>query len=62
MPSFMRRRYAHDLAGIDLAILDVTLTNRPGARFRPLAAGREAAETIVARPDCTATCGDNCLQ
>lgn len=45
--SFMRRRYQRDLAGIDLAILgvplDVTVTNRPGARFGPQAIRRASA-------------------
>lgn len=39
--SFMRRRYSRDLTGVDLAILgvplDLTVTNRPGARFGPQA-------------------------
>ncbi|MYZ49860.1 agmatinase [Propylenella binzhouense] len=45
--SFMRRRYSRDLAGADLAILgiplDVTVTNRPGARFGPQAIRRASA-------------------
>ncbi len=45
--SFMRRRYARDLTGVDLAILgvplDVTVTNRPGARFGPQAIRRASA-------------------
>jgi agmatinase len=45
--SFMRRRYSHDLTGIDLAILgvplDVAVTNRPGARFGPQAIRRASA-------------------
>jgi agmatinase len=45
--SFMRRRYSRDLTGIDLAILgiplDVTVTNRPGARFGPQAIRRASA-------------------
>ena len=44
--SFLRRRYSHDLAGVDLAILgvpfDQAVTNRPGARFGPRAI-REAS-------------------
>jgi agmatinase len=44
----MRRRYSRDLTGVDLAILgiplDVTVTNRPGARFGPQAIRR--ASTI----------------
>jgi agmatinase len=43
----MRRRYARDLTGVDLAILgvplDVTVTNRPGARFGPQAIRRASA-------------------
>ena len=45
--SFMRRRYSRDLAGVDLAVLgvplDVTVTNRPGARFGPQAVRRASA-------------------
>jgi hypothetical protein len=45
--SFMRRRYTRDLTGVDLAILgiplDVTVTNRPGARFGPQAIRRASA-------------------
>jgi agmatinase len=45
--SFMRRRYSRDLTGVDLAILgiplDVTVTNRPGARFGPQAIRRASA-------------------
>jgi agmatinase len=45
--SFMRRRYSHDLTGVDLAILgvplDVAVTNRPGARFGPQAIRRASA-------------------
>ena len=45
--SFMRRRYSRDLTGVDLAILgvplDVTVTNRPGARFGPQAMRRASA-------------------
>jgi agmatinase len=43
----MRRRYSRDLTGVDLAILgiplDVTVTNRPGARFGPQAIRRASA-------------------
>src|SRR5688500_3259101 len=43
----MRRRYSRDLTGIDLAVLgiplDVTVTNRPGARFGPQAIRRASA-------------------
>ncbi|MEL6477518.1 MAG: agmatinase [Pseudomonadota bacterium] len=39
--SFCRRRYARDLAGVDLAIVgvpfDTAVTNRPGCRFGPRA-------------------------
>lgn len=45
--SFMRRRFSRDLTGVDLAILgvplDVTVTNRPGARFGPQAIRRASA-------------------
>jgi agmatinase len=45
--SFMRRRYSRDLTGVDLAILgvplDITVTNRPGARFGPQAIRRASA-------------------
>ena len=45
--SFMRRRYSRDLAGVDAAImgipLDITVTNRPGARFGPQAIRRASA-------------------
>jgi agmatinase len=45
--SFMRRKYSRDLTGIDLAVLgiplDVTVTNRPGARFGPQAIRRASA-------------------
>ncbi len=44
--SFLRRRYAHDTGGADLAVLgvpfDAAVTNRPGARFGPRAI-REAS-------------------
>jgi agmatinase len=43
----MRRKYSRDLTGVDLAILgiplDVTVTNRPGARFGPQAIRRASA-------------------
>ncbi len=39
--SFCRRRYARDLAGVDVAVVgvpfDTSVTNRPGARFGPRA-------------------------
>jgi len=45
--SFMRRRYSKSLAGVDVAILgvplDITVTNRPGARFGPSAIRRASA-------------------
>jgi agmatinase len=45
--SFMRRRYARDLAGVDLAVwgipFDQATTNRPGARFGPAAIRRASA-------------------
>ena len=45
--SFMRRRYSRDLTGVDLAVLgiplDLTVTNRPGARFGPQAIRRASA-------------------
>ena len=40
-PSFLRRRYTKDLAGVDLAVtgipFDQAVTNRPGTRFGPRA-------------------------
>lgn len=48
--SFMRRKYTHDLKGVDLVVtgvpLDTATTNRPGARFGPRAI--RAASTIMA--------------
>jgi agmatinase len=45
-PSFLRRRYSKDLAGVDLAVtgipFDQAVTHRPGARFGPRAI-REAS-------------------
>ncbi|WP_414833241.1 agmatinase [Afifella sp. YEN Y35] len=45
--SFMRRKYSRDLTGVDVAILgiplDITVTNRPGARFGPQAIRRASA-------------------
>lgn len=45
--SFYRRRYSKDLVGVDLAVagfpLDVTVTNRPGARFGPEAIRRASS-------------------
>ena len=41
VPSFLRRRYAKDLTGVDLAVLgvpfDQAVTHRPGTRFGPRA-------------------------
>lgn len=46
VPSFLRRRYAKDLAGVDIAVtgipFDQAVTNRPGARLGPRAI-REAS-------------------
>ena len=46
VPSFLRRSYAKDLTGVDLAVtgvpFDQAVTNRPGARFGPRAI-REAS-------------------
>lgn len=45
--SFMRRKYAKDLTGVDVAILgipfDAATSNRPGARFGPQAIRRASA-------------------
>ena len=45
--SFMRRRYSHDLIGVDLAVwgvpFDAAVSNRPGARFGPQAIRRASA-------------------
>ena len=45
-PSFLRRRYSKDLAGVDMAVtgipFDQAVTNRPGCRFGPRAI-REAS-------------------
>ncbi len=47
--SFMRRKYTHDLDGVDLVVtgvpLDTATTNRPGARFGPRAI--RAASTVI---------------
>lgn len=46
--SFFRRRYTRDLAGVDVAVtgvpLDLTVSNRPGARFGPEAIRRASAQ------------------
>lgn len=51
--SFCRRRYARDLAGVDLAIVgvpfDTAVTNRPGARFGPRAVRAASANLAWAR-------------
>ncbi|MDJ1007492.1 MAG: agmatinase [Paracoccaceae bacterium] len=51
--SFLRRRYAKDLAGVDLAItgipFDQAVTNRPGTRFGPRAI-REASSLLPFDP------------
>ncbi|MGB5163880.1 MAG: agmatinase [Woeseiaceae bacterium] len=48
--SFMRRKYTHDLDGVDVAVtgipLDTATTNRPGARFGPRSI--RAASSIMA--------------
>ncbi|MGB0507294.1 MAG: agmatinase [Pikeienuella sp.] len=48
--SFCRRRYARDLAGVDVAVMgvpfDTSVTNRPGTRFGPRAV--RAASTNLA--------------
>ncbi|MBY8977882.1 agmatinase [Rhodobacteraceae bacterium NNCM2] len=48
--SFCRRRYARDLAGVDLAVVgvpfDTAVTNRPGCRFGPRAV-REASSQLA---------------
>ena len=45
--SFMRRKYARELAGVDLAVtgipFDSATTNRPGARFGPRALRQASA-------------------
>jgi len=46
--SFLRRRYSRDLEGVDVAVtgipLDITTTNRPGARFGPAAVRAASAQ------------------
>lgn len=46
--SFMRRKYTHDLTGVDLAItgipLDIATTFRPGARLGPRAMRAASAQ------------------
>lgn len=52
--SFMRRRYARDLAGVDVAVsgvpFDLATTNRPGARFGPAAIRRASAQLAWGLP------------
>ena len=52
--SFMRRRYAKDLDGVDLAVmgipLDLTVTNRPGTRLGPRAIRAASAQLAWAGP------------
>src|ERR1700720_2446923 len=46
-PSFMRRRYSRDLAGVDAVVwgvpFDWSTSHRPGARFGPQAIRRASA-------------------
>lgn len=53
VPSFLRRRYSKDLAGVDLAItgipFDQAVTNRPGTRLGPRAI-REASALLPCDP------------
>src|SRR5688572_7260719 len=52
-PSFLRRKYSRDLAGVDVAVtglpLDTATTQRPGARFGPRAV-REASAMLAWGP------------
>ena len=52
--SFFRRRYARELAGVDVAVtgipLDTATTNRPGARFGPRAIRAASAQIAWTRP------------
>ena len=47
--SFLRRKYSHDLEGVDVAVVglpfDTATSNRPGARFGPR--GIRAASTVM---------------
>ncbi|SVC89521.1 uncharacterized protein METZ01_LOCUS342375, partial [marine metagenome] len=56
--SFMRRKYTHDLTGVDLVVtgipLDTATTNRPGARFGPRAIRAASSIMAWARPYDTA--------
>ncbi|MEX2454593.1 MAG: arginase family protein, partial [Rhodospirillaceae bacterium] len=51
--SFCRRRYAPDLAGVDLAVVgvpfDTSVTNHPGARFGPRAVRAASANLAWSR-------------
>lgn len=53
--SFMRRKYARELAGVDLAVtgipFDAATTNRPGARFGPRAIRQASAQLSWAQLD-----------
>lgn len=53
-PSFLRRRYSRDLAGIDVAVtgipMDTATSNRPGARFGPRAIRAISSNLAWARP------------
>ena len=53
--SFMRRKYARDLAGVDLAVtgipFDSATTNRPGARFGPRAIRQASTQLSWAQLD-----------
>lgn len=53
--SFMRRKYARELAGVDLAVtgipFDSATTNRPGARFGPRAIRQASAQLSWAQLD-----------
>jgi agmatinase len=52
--SFMRRKFTHDLDGVDVAVtgipLDIATTNRPGARFGPRAVRAASPGISWARP------------
>jgi len=52
--SFMRRKYTHDLTGVDLVVtgvpLDTATTNRPGARFGPRGIRAASASIAWMRP------------
>ncbi|MGM0584477.1 MAG: agmatinase [Pseudomonadota bacterium] len=52
--SFCRRRYARDLAGVDVAVVgvpyDQSVTNRPGARFGPRAIRAASSQLAWSRP------------